>query len=285
MKKIMQSLSAVLALLLCFSLAGCGNMPQTPVDSDTPEKDTSSSELVDSSDDAEISELPSEDEPSDTASDTASKDVPHGDGMTDSPPPLRNSYTFDSFSGLAAAYSVKQNGEEAFQKYHGYTGAALNSFDSADKAVEVVDKISTVPIPVLKGEDLSLLFIEYTEDYNVLELVFLNDKTGDFNRFRASFDLSLEKFISEQYNGEELILLCEKKYNDCTISFYKNPDERVTDDIWWTVGLFEVDGMVMTVMFGRDPRIGSKDPDITLDELIAPLEQLTISTILEQIGE
>ena len=271
-KKMYRAVTALLALLLCAALVGCGNVPQAPVDS---ENNNSETENGDNASEISSLDIPSEATTKEDDSDSIADEA--DDGHVELP----MQFYFHDFQELAELRNAQKSGDDAVRKLF---VEGVTSLECAEDVEWIFQEIGNAPIPLLTGGDMEPGVMTYTPTAQTIEISYVDEKTGKFIRFSSCFGETLEELLSGDYADAELL-----EIKDCggySIRFYKNPQERVTDDIWWTIGVFDANGTRMELMFGCDPTYGGvKDPNITLDELFAPLEHLTITTILEQIGE
>lgn len=191
-------------------------------------------------------------------------------------PDAPTSYSFDSLRELAAAYNAKKQGLDAPADR---TENAAVLFEREDEANLLFDTFGNLPFPVL-GEDMHFLTMSFYPEGNPPELnpVYTNSTTGDFIRFSISPGYSMQEYVEEYYPDTESFTV--REFGGQTVYFYLK--EQYEGDLRRMRGVFEIDGVAVVITCGRYPY--ENPENITFDYFTAPLENMTVSTLYEQMG-
>ena len=217
----------------------------------------------------------------DESDEPSESDTPYEPDNEWAPAPME--FEFKSFKELAEMRNALREGEDSFQDYC-ENAPYYTMIHTRNHAEWVLELLESIPIPMLKGGRLSLSYFGGADyEYDTVGFVYLDVRNGDFMFLVVTPNCTLDKYLTNFYKGPERQLIAEKEYGGYTIGFYENP--YYEDDFWWTIGVLEVDGNVITMRRGRNSTYGyTRDPNITLDDLMSPLEHFTLTTLDELIG-
>ena len=203
--------------------------------------------------------------------------------------PDRSEYEFHSIRAMQTLWNAAGQDDKAVETISGKYNFELFGRGgpyTVAEAKSIFDGMGALPFAVLDGVGgMSLTRVNYChwgpERPDEVETVYQNRYTKNFFRMIVKSGLSYPDCINGSFAEETL--LQTYSFGGYEMRVYENGREDLKDDVWNSVGLINADGAAILVCFGSESE-EERGKQVSVDSLVAPLEQLTVSTLYEQMG-
>ena len=176
-KKMYRAVTALLALLLCLALVGCGNTPKKPITSDGETASDSGTPNQEN----EENKVPSDEENrGEPDGQTSGEEVGNDDDFIDDGGdcgPYPFPVYFRNYREFAEAYQALDVSEEEFNSYYEDSTKCealreLSRWDSLAHAREVLAMVGNIPFLLFEGTPYTMLYVEYSLTWDNAEIMY-----------------------------------------------------------------------------------------------------------------